>query len=243
MPIDMTSQVRARLRVVGYLRVSTKDQADDGLGLDVQEAAIRSRIRKDGHRLVGMVEDAGRSGTLDALDREGLAEALSMIQAGQADALMIHRLDRVARTLTVQEATLGIVWRHGGKVLTVDGEVERDNPDDPMRTAMRQMMGVFAQLELAMITKRMRDGRRLKGDKGGYAYGAPPFGWRSDDGDLVPVDAEQEAIACIAKHHALGWSLRAIARHLETEGHRAKRGGGRWHPQTVSDVVARLESA
>ncbi len=71
---------------------------------------------------------------------------------------------------------LAQIWKHGGRAFTADaGEV---HPDDPMRTAMRQMMGVFAQLERSMIAARLRHGRREKASQGGYAYGPRPTGGR-----------------------------------------------------------------
>jgi DNA invertase Pin-like site-specific DNA recombinase len=79
----------------------------------------------------------------------------------RAQGLIVARLDRMARAVTIQEALLAIVWQLNGPVFAVDmgGEVPPDDPDDPMRTAMRQMAGVFAELDRRMIVKRLRDGR------------------------------------------------------------------------------------
>jgi DNA invertase Pin-like site-specific DNA recombinase len=66
------------------------------------------------------------------------------------------------------------VWRLKASAFAVDvGEIRADDPDDPMRTAMRQMMGVFSQLERGMIAARLRSGRRLKAERGGYAAEPP----------------------------------------------------------------------
>lgn len=224
--------------LVAYLRVSTTDQLE-GLGLDVQEAAIRQWAARAGHEVAMVCTDAGVSGSLDALEREGLAEAFYALQDGTVDGLAIHRLDRLARSLTVQEAALSLVWRQGGSVYTADsGEVLADDPDDPMRTFVRHVMGAANQLEKAMIVKRMRDGRRLKGDQGGYAYGAPPLGRRAEDGELVIETAEARTVERIRELRRDGKSLRAIVAVLEREGWATKRGGG-WHPETVRRVVAR----
>ncbi|NEW71007.1 recombinase family protein [Streptomyces rhizosphaericus] len=78
----------------------------------------------------------------------------------------------------VQEAILAQIRKHGGRAFTANsGGV---HPDDPMRTAMRQMRGVFAQLERSVIAARLRHGRREKAEQGGYAYGA-----RRTDGGLT----------------------------------------------------------
>jgi DNA invertase Pin-like site-specific DNA recombinase len=236
------SEPGARLRLVAYLRVSTTDQLD-GLGLDVQEKAIRGWAKRSGHRVTLVHTDAGVSGSKDAIDREGLAGALTAIQTDEADGLAVHRLDRLARSLTVQEAALSLVWREGCKVFTADaGEVPEDDPDDPMRTFVRQVMGAANQLEKAMIVKRMRDGRRLKGEQGGYAYGAPPLGKRAEEGDLVVDHEESATVRRIGELRQAGLSYRQIVAVLDDEGHRTKR-GGRWHPRTVSNVVARYLGA
>lgn len=228
------------MRLVAYLRVSTDLQAERGLGLVVQERSIRSWARANGHRVVAVHRDEGVSGSNGVEDREGLPAALELLRDRRADALAVARLDRLARALTVQEAILGRVWAFGGEVVTADaGLVLRDDPDDPMRTAMRQMAGVFAQLDRSLITKRLRDGRRLKAERGGFAYGAPPLGKRPVRGELVDDPDEARTVARIRELHADGRSLREIAAALTQEGHRTKR-GGRWHPETLRRVVARL---
>jgi DNA invertase Pin-like site-specific DNA recombinase len=228
-----------QMRVVGYVRVSTEKQAEDGLGLAVQEKAVRRWAREHGHRLVGIVRDEGVSGALPTEERPGLAESLSLIANGKVAGLVVARLDRLARELTVQEAALAQVWKHEGRVFACDSEeILRDDPEDPMRTAMRQMMGVFGQLERAMIAARLRAGRRLKAERGGFAYGSPPFGYRAEAGELVAVDEEQAALRRIRQLARRGASLRTIARTLESEGHRPKRSEC-WHPQTLSLIISR----
>src|SRR5262245_48052602 len=133
------------MRLVAYLRVSSNGQLD-GYGFASQRADIRVWARARGHRLVAEHTDAV-TGTLDAPDRPGLSDAIRLVRRPpQADGIVVARLDRLARQLSTQEAILALVWRDGGRVFTADtGEVLRDDPDDPMRTAMRQMAGVFAE--------------------------------------------------------------------------------------------------
>lgn len=230
------------MRVVAYVRVSTVGQVVDGHGLEVQEQAIRAWCREHGHRLVGVHRDEGVSGSHDVGGRDGLADALATLEARQAAGIAVYALDRLARRLTVQEAVLARVWDHGGTVFSIldGGEVAEDDPDDPMRAAMRQMRGVFAELDRAMVMKRLRDGRAVKRGQGGYAGdGAPPFGWRSDAGELVPVPDEQATLARMAELRAEGASLQQIADALSGEG-RPSRRSTRWHPTTVARALARL---
>jgi DNA invertase Pin-like site-specific DNA recombinase len=103
---------------------------------------------------------------------------------------------------------------------------------------MRQMMGVFGQLERAMIVARLRKGREAKARAGGFAFGAPPFGFSVTDGVLAPHEDEQRTIRLAKRLRQGGASLRQIASALTENGIASKR-GGRWHPATVSRLLER----
>ena len=224
-------------KAVGYIRVSSSTQLD-GYGLAAQEADIIRAARSHRLRLTGVFRDEGVSGSLEAALRPGLAEALARIESGEAEVLLVPRLDRLARRLTIQEAALAQVWKHEGVVIAADqGRVPKDDPDDPMRTAMRQMMGVFAQLERSMIVARLRRGREMKGESGGYAAGRPPYGFRAESGSLVAVPEEQQAITLATRLRKNGLSYRQIGQRLHAEGLHP-RSGGRWHPPMVSRLVS-----
>jgi DNA invertase Pin-like site-specific DNA recombinase len=226
------------MRLVAYVRVSSEAQLD-GLGLDVQEQAIRRWARQHAHRITEVCQDPAQSGTIPFTERPGITCALDALKHGRADGLVVLNLGRISRLLTDQEAALATVWRHGGQVFTAEsGEVLADDRDDPMRTAMRQMAGVFFQLDRAMTVKRLQDGRRLKAERGGYAHGRPPFGWRAEGKELVEDPTEQLALSRIAELHQDGCSLRSIAAVLEAEGHRPRR-GQRWHPNTLARILER----
>ncbi|GAA2648533.1 resolvase [Paractinoplanes durhamensis] len=238
-----TRPVAHTLRLVGYLRVSTIEQATHGYGLDVQRAAIRAAAEAMGARIVKWCIDDPKSGALPADERPGLTEGLTWLRDGQADGIITRDLDRLAREVTVQEAILAEVWnRCGARAFTATGEVERDDPDDPYRTAMRQMMGVFSGLERRLIVKRLRDGRKAKAAAGGHAVGRAGYGWRSVGGALVEIPAEQRGLARLKELAAGGASTRAIAATLAEEGHPTQR-GGRWTSPVVARILSRQVEA
>ena len=237
------------MRLIGYTRVSTIGQAKDGLGLPEQSAAIRHWAKIQGFRLVRSVSDEAISGqkgqddngVLDLSQRPALAEILDAIESGKADGIAVHRLDRLARKLTLQEAILSHIWKHGGRVFSVDvGEVRADDDEDPMRTFVRQVMGAAAQLERGMIVARLKAGRRRKASNGGYAYGSPAFGYRADRRDLVPDEEESQALFRMASLRSSNASIRQIARTLDSEGHRPKR-SQTWNAGTLSRTLRRLD--
>ena len=233
----MTTPAR-RLRLVAYLRVSTAGQVDR-YGLPVQEADARDWAKRNNARIVKVCTDAAVSGTVDALDRDGLTCALTEIEHGRADGIIAASLSRIARNSTVQEAALALVWRAGGRVFTVDsGEILADDPDDPIRTLVRQIMGAIYQFDRATIAVRMRKGRKAKAEAGRYAGGAPAYGQRPTlDHELEDDPAEQAVIARMRDWRAAGDSYATIADRLNTEQTPTKRGKGRWQPATVARVL------
>jgi len=229
------------MNIVAYLRVSTDGQIDR-YGLAAQRADVTRWAKAHHHRIVRWCVDEGVSGTVDAWDRPGLACVLSALQDGTAKAVITPKLDRLARSLSVQEAALAYVWQLGGRLFTVEsGEVVADDSSDPMRTAMRQMMGVFGQLERSMIVNRMQGGRAAKAATGGYAYGSPPFGFRSENGALVPDEREHRALERIMELHAEGLSTRKIIDVLAEEGHKPKR-SDRFTSATIARIIKRASA-
>jgi len=155
----------------------------------------------------------------------------------------VSSVDRLARSLTIQEAALVQIWNAGGKAFAVDqGEVLEDDPDDPARTFVRQILGAVSQLEAAMIARRLRRGRQFKADKGGYAHGAPPYGYRAEGGELVPDPVEQQTVARIAELRRKGASYRGIANEFNREGVAPKR-AAQWHPMAIKRIVDRSTDA
>lgn len=232
------------MKLVQYPRVSSVGQID-GYGIPTQRRDMRAWATRERHRLLD-IGDEVFTGKVE--DRPVLAEAFHLIETRGADGLLIPRLDRIARELTVQEAVLATVWKLGGRTFAVDqGEILRDDPDDPMRTAMRQMQGVFAQLDRGMIAKRLRDGMREKRRQGRHAVGDYPYGYRAHrkgrQVDAGPDDVEQLAVARILqlRGDGDGASYREIAAALDAEGLRPRKAAA-WSAAAVRNIYLR-ESA
>lgn len=226
------------MNIALYRRVSTSTQVQ-GESLADQENDGRAWAANNGHAVAAVFTDAGLSGTLPAADRPGLTAALESLKAGAVDILLVRDLDRLARELTVQEAVLAHIWRiPEAQVFTFLGEVLRDDPDDPMRTAMRQMAGVFAQLNRTHTVKLLRDARKAKARRGEHANGPAPFGWHTKEGDLIPVPAEQNVLASMRGLAAQGHTQTRIAAALNDARH-TTREGAPWTQQHVSRVMHR----
>jgi DNA invertase Pin-like site-specific DNA recombinase len=168
------------VKVVVYVRVSTGKQVEEGLGLVDQEHTCRAWARQHGHQVLAVFRDEGVSGTKELEHRLGLAEALAAVKDGRAGAIVVYRLDRLARDLVLQEQLLAEVWRSGELFSTAGGEAKlHDDPEDPSRRLIRQVLGAVSEYERAMIALRLRRGRAAKAARGGFAYGSPAFGHRA----------------------------------------------------------------
>src|SRR4051812_45093125 len=163
------------LSYLPYLRVSTDRQADDGLGLAQQEKSIRGLLREKHARPTRSYEDRGVSGTVE--DRPGLAALLADLRP--ADVVVVARLDRLARDLLTQEFLLRDIRQRGADLVScspAETDYLRDDPHDPTRKLIRQVLGAVSEFERALIRLRLQRGRALKAERGGLAYGSPPFG-------------------------------------------------------------------
>jgi DNA invertase Pin-like site-specific DNA recombinase len=229
------------MKLTAYLRVSTDAQAEHGHGLDVQRQGIRKWARANGHQIVSWHTDEGISGSNGLDSRKSLPDAFRDLREHRAFGIVVYRLDRLARDLILQETLLREIDAIGGEAFsTFSGEQEviTDDPDDPSRRLIRQVLGAVSEYERSLIRLRLSNGRRRKAERGGYAYGSPPYGWRAEGGQLIEDPAEQAVRARILGLRAAGQSVRAIADTLTGEGLTPKR-GGQWHPETIRRILVR----
>ena len=230
------------MKLIPYLRVSTERQAEEGTGLDVQFDTIQSWARTHGHKLTKRYSDEGVSGTNELADRPALADAILALRERKAEGIVVYRLDRLARDLVLQEHLLREIRRLGADLFSAS-EAETaylvDDPKDPSRKLIRQILGVVSEYERSMIALRLRSARDRKKAHGGYAgFGSPAYGFRAEGGELVPVPDEQLAIQRIKALRDEGMSIRQTIVLLGKEGIEPKRGGA-WHPTTVSRILNR----
>lgn len=226
------------MKLVCYCRTSSNEQRDNGAGIATQEAEARRWAKANGHKIVAVYRDEALSGTLGEDSRPGLAQALLDVTEGRAEGIVAQHADRLSRTLHGQEAIFRKVWDHKGKVYSTSGEVLEDDPDDPTRTFVRQILGAAAELERGMIRQRMRAGARRKREQGGYAGGGIPYGYRSENGTLVKDKQEQKVLSLATALYQEGRSLREIARELELREWRTRKGTP-WHPYSLDRILSR----
>lgn len=224
-------------KIIGYCRVSTDNQKDEGT-IDLQRQALKEYADAKGYELVKIFEDEGVSGGLE--DRAGLAELFSFLEDKEnkgVEAVLIFKLDRLARDLYIQEHLIKKLEALSvGLISTKEADLASD---DPMRKAFRQFMGIVSELEKSFITMRLSGGRinKIKNKKT-YAGGGIALGYSTIDKDLVIDEKQAETIRQIFKMKRYGKKgLREIARTLNEQGVATAR-GGKWHAGTIKYILA-----
>ena len=225
-------------RVIGYLRVSTDKQADSGLSLDAQRSKVEGYAALYGLELVDVLTDAGASAK--SLDRPALADALARLDAGEADALLVAKLDRLTRSVRDLADLTDACQRGGWALLSVADQLDTDSAAG--RLVLNILVSV-GQWEREAIGERTAAAMQVKAARGEYTGGATPYGWRlSDDGvNLTPEPSEQAAAALARTLHGEGLSLRAVGAALAARGVFPR--AGRWYATTVKAVIAAREAA
>ena len=102
------------MKVVGYARVSTVQQAELGLSLDEQKERLQKYADLYDHEVVGMYEDVGSASTLL---RSGLDDARMELVSGRAEGVLVTSLDRLTRSLTDLHTLLDAHFTKAGKHL------------------------------------------------------------------------------------------------------------------------------
>jgi DNA invertase Pin-like site-specific DNA recombinase len=210
-------------RVLGYVRVSTEEQGRSGAGLAAQRAAIRRTCEERGWELVEVVEDRGFSAK--SLERPGITGVLERLNTGDADALMVAKLDRLSRSLLDFAGLMERARRQGWALVALDLGVDTSTPAGEM---MANVLATFAQFERRMIGQRTKDALAQK-KADGVRLGRP----RSLPDDIVRRIVEQRSE---------GLTLQAIADGLNVDSVPTAQGGALWRPSSVRAVIASISN-
>jgi len=233
---DKTVQAEAlATKAVGYIRVSTEEQATHGHGLEVQRRAILSFAESQGHTLVDIVSDPGVSGAKRPEDRPGFKQIIDLAKAQKFSMLLLWKFDRLARNLLFSVTTVNDLKERYGIVLR--SVTEPIDTASPMGGMIFAILASFAAEERRVITGRTLAGKKEKASRGGFAGGAAPLGYKRDmQGGLVIDLAEADIVRRIVSMRASGCSLGAIATGLNEAGRLTKR-GKQFYPSTIRYIL------
>jgi DNA invertase Pin-like site-specific DNA recombinase len=222
------------MKILGYARVSTIEQASEGMSMVAQENRIRSWAEAMGHDVIDVLVEEGMSGSKLLAERPKgklIAQALDSRKA-DVDAVAVVRIDRLGRDAREQIALLKRFRTGKVGLVAIAQQIDHATPHG---RAMAQIGAVFSELERSLIAERTVDAfDELR--RQGKAWNHAAFGWHVIDGNLVVDDREQATLAYIRELRAKGLSYSKIAITLTAEGFSTKR-GGTWQPMSVRSVL------
>jgi DNA invertase Pin-like site-specific DNA recombinase len=212
-----------KTRAVAYLRVSTEKQADKGVSLEAQRAKVEAYAHLYELELVEVVVDAGASAK--TLDRPGLQKALEMLRAGQAEALLVVKLDRLTRSVVHLGQLLEDYFAKGSKWALLSVSEQIDSRSAAGRLSLN-ILGSVSQWERETIGERTSAAMQHKASVGEYTGGELPYGYAlgADGEHLIENPEEQKVLGTARTLRGAGLSLRSVARELNAQGFRSRTG-------------------
>ena len=209
------------MKVLGYARVSTEEQATHGVSLTVQRQKMQQYAELYDLELIDVFEDAGFSAR--TTERPALKQALAALESGQAEGLVVARLDRLTRSVADMASLIQRYFGERFSLFSVSDQVDTRTASG--RLVLHILVSV-SQWEREAIGERTRAALAHKKAQG-VRLGSPPLG---------DAPAEAETVARMKELRGRFMTLREIATQLEAEGRRTKRGG---QAETVRKGLAR----
>lgn len=224
------------LRVIPYRRVSSDEQATRGVSLEAQEERLLAECRSEGWRVVCSLCDAGRTG--GDMDRPGLKQALETLDRGEADALVVVKLDRLTRCLRDWELLCDRYFLpgRGKRLIVLLDPVDLESATGRMLARIRIAVG---QHELETTIERTAEAMGHK-RRAGERLGTIPYGSTlADDGKtLVDHPGELAAICLMRSYREERRSYREVAELLNAAAV-ATRSGRPWAASSVQQILSR----
>lgn len=213
------------MKVIGYIRVSTTEQARDGFSLNAQRAAIEDECARRGWELVDVLADEGYSGKRD--DRPALKQALRMLKRKKARAVVVVRMDRLARSTQHLCEFILLSRRQRWGIVAMDFDFDTTTANGRL---IARILASVAEWESEVNGERVREGM-AEARAAKQASGEPvTWGFKRQTPD--------EVVGRIVRARRKGDSFNTIARRLQDHGIPTPGGGARWYPSTVRRIYA-----
>ena len=215
---------------IGYIRVSTDQQAERGASLDNQRQRILDFVEQKGLKLVEIFEDAGFSAR--STNRPAFKKMMKYINENKVDSLIVWHSNRFARNLRDYVVNLYEIER---RKVTFDS-IEEPEFSGSSGKAMRNLLAVFAEYQSDLTGEQVRSVKsNLKKNKKVYC-GFAPLGYTHDDGSLK---VNEEAMSVVTKVHTMykdGHSMNVIANTLNQSGIKGSK-GGKFYRSTIRKIL------
>jgi putative DNA-invertase from lambdoid prophage Rac len=205
-------------RTVGYVRVSSDAQAEEGQSLEVQRRQLEGWAMQRGQQLDEVIVEPGVSGAIPFHERPEGAKLWSSLQKG--DTLVAAKLDRMFRSASDCLAVVEAFKARGVSLFLLDLNGGADDVSgNGIARLFLTIVSAFAEFERDRIGERIRQTKRAQKARGEYLGGRAPFGFTYDaNHKLVPVPEQQKALRRIHKLAADGLSPYKISADIAERG-------------------------
>lgn len=230
------------MRLIGYNRVSTDEQAQHGRSLELQPEAARRWCEAMGHELVAVVDDPGVSaGKVAFANRAGGAEVMRLLEAGEADGVLVLSFDRAFRIAVDGLTSAEWFMRHGYHFTSIREPIDITTDHGWLTFGTMCLMKEFERRVIVQRARETSEGLR----QAGRVYGPVPYGCVAMDGRLYR-DPNTWGVRMEIVRLACEVSSRKIATMLNNDGVPAPggmgkggktTGGRRWHHTTVLNII------
>ncbi len=234
--MNTRSEGRHSQTAIGYARVSTDEQAREGVSLEAQRERIRAYAQATDLPLGDILVDEGRSGK--DLKRPALQELLARCDRGDVAHVIVWKLDRLTRRTRHLLSLVDDTFL--AKHIELHSVSESLDTSTPHGRFVLTLFGGLAQMERELIGERTKSALAYK-RANGQPTSHPPLGFRPNGSRkhrMLPVPEELRIVQRILERWRHGGSYAGIARELNAEGIATKRDCA-WHPATVRNIVQR----
>ena len=222
------------IKAIGYIRVSTRDQAESGASLASQRAKIEAYAVLHDLELVEVIEDAGFSAK--SLDRPGMTDLLRLIRGRKVGVVVVAKLDRITRSVRDLGELIELFQRSGVEFASVADHIDTSTASGRL---VLNVMGSVSQWEREAIGERTAEALAVMRSNGRRISRHAPYGYRLNGQGWIEDEREQRAISLMRQLRADGLSLRQIAGELDQQGHHNRRGRC-LSAQTIANVLKRV---
>lgn len=238
------------MRIAGYCRLSVEDEdaLNESSSIANQKRLIKKYISSDkelrGYEYCEFCDD-GYSGT--TMERPEMKKLLEQIKNNEINIVIVKDISRFSRDYidfgTYIEQIFPLM---GIRFISVSDRYDSSRQGlCPTDIIFKSLIADFYCKE---ISEKVRDSLKLKRDKGLYATGAVPFGYKKagDDRNMIVPDCEAaDVVRHIFKLAQQGFNLIKISSRLDEEGIRTpyefkrmrEEHEMRWHPATVRNIL------
>ena len=219
------------MKILGYIRVSTKLQSEKGNSLKLQKSKIDSYCKLNDFNLIEIYEDKGISG-MSIDKRDGYKEMINYLTNNEIDGIVVWSLSRLGRKMKDVVEFMDTLKQNNINFFSIK---ENLSNNDKVGSLIMNILGSINEFEVEVIRERIKDVKRNK-KSNGEVYGKLQYGWNNVNGKLVKNESEFKVIKRVKNLRSRGYSWRKISNRLNDDRISSK-DGGIWYDGSLYNMM------